>query len=48
MAEQGQDRVLWPPLILGGAIGLLRSMKGVLIALQFKHCASDSGQAHYD
>jgi uncharacterized protein (DUF983 family) len=40
--------VLWPPVILGGALGLLRPMKGLLIALQFHHRASDSGTEHYD
>jgi len=29
--------VLWPPLILGGAIGLLRVLKAGLIALQYRH-----------
>ncbi len=29
--------VLWPPIILGGALGLLRPSKGVLIALQYRH-----------
>lgn len=33
--------VLWPPLVLAAAIGLLRPMKGVLIALQFHHDASE-------
>jgi uncharacterized protein (DUF983 family) len=32
--------VLWAPLILGGAIGMLRPFKATLIALQFKHKAS--------
>ena len=40
--------VLWPPVILGGTIGLLRPMKGVLIALQYHHRASDSGTEDYD
>ncbi|HEX9791491.1 MAG TPA: DUF983 domain-containing protein [Kiloniellales bacterium] len=40
--------VLWPPLILGGSLGLLRPMKGVLIALQYRHKASDSGTVKYD
>ena len=30
---------LWPPLILGGALGLLRPFKAMLIALQFRHRA---------
>lgn len=32
--------VLWTPLILGGAIGMLRPFKGVLIAQQYRHKAS--------
>lgn len=39
---------IWPAVILGGAIGLLRPLKGLMIALQFKHKASDSGSVHYD
>ena len=35
--------VLWPPIILGGAVLLLRPMKATLIALQFRHRA---GEAH--
>ncbi len=38
---------IWPPLILGAALGLLRPMKGVLIALQYRHRASDSGAVDY-
>ncbi len=33
---------IWPPLILGAALGLLRPLKGVLIALQYRHRASES------
>nr|WP_298682073.1 DUF983 domain-containing protein [uncultured Dongia sp.] len=33
--------LLWPVVVVGGAIGLLRPMKGVLIALQFHHQASE-------
>jgi uncharacterized protein (DUF983 family) len=40
--------VVWPPLILGGSLALLRPMKGVLIALQFHHKASDAGTVDYD
>lgn len=29
--------VLWTPIILGGAIGLLRPLKAGLIALQYRH-----------
>jgi uncharacterized protein (DUF983 family) len=39
---------IWPPVILGGALGLLRPMKGVLIALQYRHQASESGTVNYD
>ncbi len=39
---------IWPPLILGAALGLLRPMKGVLIALQYRHRASESGTIDYD
>lgn len=28
--------LLWPPLILGGALGMLRPLKGVMIANQYK------------
>ena len=40
--------VLWTPLIIGLSIALLRPLKGVMVALQFKHQASDSGTEHYD
>ena len=39
---------IWPPVIVGGALGLLRPMKGVMIALQFHNEASDSGTVKYD
>ena len=39
---------LWPPVILLGTVGLLRPMKGVLIALQYHYRASDSGTEDYD
>jgi len=39
---------IWPAVILGGALGLLRPLKGLLIALQFHHKASDSGKERYD
>jgi uncharacterized protein (DUF983 family) len=35
-------------LILGGALALLRPMKALMIALQFRHKASDSGNESYD
>jgi uncharacterized protein (DUF983 family) len=40
--------LIWPPLILGGSLALLRPMKGVMIALQYHHKASDSGTETYD
>lgn len=40
--------IVWPPLILGGAIAMLRPMKATMIALQYRNKASDSGIRHYD
>jgi len=40
--------VIWPPVIVGGALALLRPAKGILIALQFCHRASESGSVDYD
>jgi uncharacterized protein (DUF983 family) len=28
---------LWPPLILGGALAMLRPLKGVMVAAHFRH-----------
>ncbi len=39
---------IWPIVILGGALALLRPMKGVLIAVQYHHRASESGTQDYD
>ena len=39
---------LWPPLILGGTLGLIRPLKAFMIALQFHHRASDSGTEDYE
>ena len=39
---------IWPAVILGGALGLLRPLKGLLIALQFHYKASESGTQSYD
>lgn len=39
---------VWPVLIIGGALALLRPMKGVMIALQYRHKASESGHVKYD
>ena len=40
--------LLWPPVILGGALALLRPLKGVMITLQYKHRASEGGSVSYD
>lgn len=29
--------LIWPPLILGGSLGLLRPFKGVLAAMHYRH-----------
>lgn len=34
--------LLWPPIILGGAILMLRTFKAILIALQFRHRAAST------
>ena len=39
---------IWPVTIVGGALALLRPMKGLMIALQYRHKASDSGTVNYD
>jgi len=39
--------VVWPVAILGGALALLRPFKGVLIALQYRHKASDTGTGSF-
>lgn len=36
--------LLWPPIILGGSLGLLRPFKGVLIALQYRHRSHTFGR----
>jgi uncharacterized protein (DUF983 family) len=33
--------LLWLPLILGGSLGLLRPVKALMIALQFRHQAGE-------
>ena len=35
-------------LIIGGALALLRPLKGLMIALQYQHKASDSGTTDYE
>jgi len=39
--------VLWIPAIFGGSLALLRPFKATLIALQYRHRASDSGQQDF-
>ncbi|WP_422365071.1 DUF983 domain-containing protein [Pelagibius sp.] len=39
--------VIWIPVILGGALALLRPLKGLMIALQYRNQASDSGTVDY-
>lgn len=36
--------VIWPPLVVIGSILLLRPLKAILIALQYRHTASDTGK----
>ncbi len=33
--------VLWPPLILGGALAMLRPLKAVMVALQYRHLSHE-------
>lgn len=40
--------IIWGIFILAGAIALLRPSKALLVALQFKNKASDSGTLDYD
>jgi uncharacterized protein (DUF983 family) len=40
--------LIWPVVIFGGAIALLRPAKALLIALQFKHKAADTGLRRAD
>ncbi len=39
---------IWPVVILGLTLGMLRPMKAYMIALQFRHKASDSGTVNYE
>jgi len=34
--------LLWPPIVVGGSLALLRPIKGVMIALQFHYRAGES------
>ena len=36
--------LVWPPLIVLGSIALLRPLKALLIALQYRHKAGDTGK----
>lgn len=38
--------LIWPIVIVAGAVGMLRPAKALLIALQFKHKAEDTGGLH--
>ncbi|MGO1120242.1 DUF983 domain-containing protein [Rhodovibrionaceae bacterium A322] len=40
--------LVWGPVIIGGSVILLRPLKALMIALQYKHRASDSGKVNYD
>ena len=40
--------IIWPIVIFGGSIALLRPLKGLMVALQYHHKASDSGSVDYD
>ncbi|MGH6948550.1 MAG: DUF983 domain-containing protein [Kiloniellales bacterium] len=40
--------MLWPIVILALTLGLLRPMKGLLIALQYRNKASEGGSIDYD
>jgi uncharacterized protein (DUF983 family) len=40
--------MVWPIVVVGGALALLRPLKGLMIALQFKHKASEGGSIDYD
>ena len=40
--------LIWSAVIIGGSLALLRPMKGMMIALQYRNRASDSGTVEYD
>ncbi len=40
--------LIWPPFVLIGSITLIRPFKATLIALQFRHKASDTGLNTFD
>jgi uncharacterized protein (DUF983 family) len=35
--------VIWPPLIIGGALGMLRPLKGLLAAAHYRHRRGHAG-----
>lgn len=37
--------ILWPPVILGGALAMLRPFKATLLALQYKHKTHERGHS---
>ena len=39
--------LLWPPLILGLSLGLLRPAKALMVALQYRHQASEGGRGGF-
>ena len=39
---------LWPVVVVGGALAMLRPLKWLMIALQYKNKASEGGLTHYD
>lgn len=40
--------LIWPVVIIGGALAMLRPMKGLMIAIQYRHRAGDTGNIDYD
>lgn len=40
--------LLWPPLILGLSLGLLRPAKSLMMALQYRHQASEGGRTRFE
>ena len=37
--------IIWPPVILSGALALLRPFKATLLALQYKHKTHERGHS---
>ena len=40
--------VIWTPVVLGGSMWLLRPFKAILVALQYRHKAGESGTRTFD